>query len=83
MATAEKTYKGKRRINLSPAREDFYFIENLAKRDNMPVAKKTMELIKRALIIEEDEYFARIAEKRIAEKNATIDSEDFWKKCGL
>ncbi len=70
----------KQRINLSPALEDFQFIQTIAKRDNVPVAKKTMELVKFALMVEEDSYFSQLAESRLEQKSPLLSSEDFWEK---
>jgi len=69
---------GKKRINLSPAEEDFQFIQKIAKRDNVPVAKKTMELVRFALMVEENAYFSRLAEKRLDDGSEVISSDEFW-----
>lgn len=64
-----KTTQKKRRINLSPSEEDMKFIEFLAKRDNVPIARKTIDLVKNALEFEEDEYIIKLSEERV--KNDT------------
>lgn len=72
----------KRRINLSPEAQTFDFLKKIAKRDNMPIAKKTMQLIKRSLELEEDLYWGEIAEKRL-ENPKTISEDKFWNKVFL
>jgi hypothetical protein len=79
-SSAVKSKNTKKRINLSPEKKDFQFIEKIARRDNMPIAKKTMELLKLALSIEEDAYFSQLAEKRIQTPSQTLSSENFWEQ---
>lgn len=54
----------KHRINISLSDGVTAVLTKLAKRDQVPTATKTAELIQRALEIEEDDVFNAIAAKR-------------------
>ena len=58
----------KKRINITVNSELEKIIGLLAKRDNMPQATKTVELLKKAIEIEEDDVWNMIAEERMAER---------------
>lgn len=46
----------------------------------MSVSSKAVELIRLALEIEEDRYFAKIAEERDVKGVKYISHDDFWEK---
>ena len=71
--------KHKKRINLSVSDETNEVLEKLAKRDDVPVATKTLELLKEALIIAEDEVLDELAQERDIQKVKYIDHSDVWK----
>ena len=54
----------KKRINISVSNDIDRALMHLAKRDAVPAATKAAELIERALEIEEDEVWERIARAR-------------------
>lgn len=75
MATA------KTRINISVSKSTRDILRALAKRDELPVASKAVDLIEQALEIEEDRYFAAIAEQRLKEhKGRWLTHEEVWGK---
>lgn len=55
-------------------------LRSAAKRDKMSVSSKAVELIRLALEIEEDRYFAKIAEERDVKGVKYISHDDFWEK---
>jgi hypothetical protein len=70
----------KARINLSVPEDIRQLVVKLAKRDDVPVATKTLQLLKEALELEEDRVLSAIADTRI--KNATKwhSFDDVWKE---
>lgn len=70
----------KKRLNLTLSKDMAFYIEKLALRDEMPQAEKAVELIEKALEIEEDAYFAAIADKRAEETTGWMSHEEFWAK---
>lgn len=69
----------KTRINITPPETITFTLQFLAKRDDVPVATKANELIKRAIEIEEDEVFNKIAESRDVKLAKFIDHNNAWK----
>ena len=69
----------KKRINLSASEEVVELLENLARRDEVPVATKAIELIKRALQIEEDEILDTLADSRDTENSRYLSHKEAWK----
>lgn len=70
----------KRRINISLSKNTAVFLKKIALRDDVPEATKASELVEKAMEIEEDEYFAAIADARIKKKGKCISHEEFWAK---
>lgn len=70
----------KKRLNLTLSKDLAFYIEKLALRDDVPQAEKAVELIEKALEMEEDAYFAAIADKRVAETKGWMSHEEFWAK---
>ena len=69
----------KKRINLSASEEVVELLEKLARRDEVPVATKAIELIKRALQIEEDEILDTLADSRDTENSRYLSHKEAWK----
>ncbi|MBI2406502.1 MAG: hypothetical protein HYV25_02880 [Candidatus Harrisonbacteria bacterium] len=59
-----KTTAAKKRINLSVSGDVNAVIQKLARRDNVPTATKALELIKRAILTEEDDVLDLLARER-------------------
>ncbi|MEX0877998.1 MAG: hypothetical protein WDZ40_04045 [Candidatus Spechtbacterales bacterium] len=72
-------YKTKKRINLSVSEEMEKALSALAKRDDVPVATKTLELLKEALVVEEDIVLGEMAEKRDIKNVKYVKHENAWK----
>ncbi|RJQ33167.1 toxin-antitoxin system, antitoxin component [Candidatus Parcubacteria bacterium] len=69
----------KKRINISVSDDVNDALERLAKRDQEPVATKAADLLEMALEIEEDHYFAQVANDRLKGKVRWIpDSDTVW-----
>jgi len=70
----------KKRINVTLPDYTAVFLEKIALRDNVPQATKAAELLERAMEMEEDEFFSKLAEKRAASTKKFVSHEDFWSK---
>lgn len=53
-------------------------LKSLARRDDVPVATKTLELIKLALEMEEDFALGEIAKRRVAETKKWVSHQKAW-----
>lgn len=69
----------KKRINLSVPNDLDKSLQLLAKRDEMPVATKTLHLIRLAIEIDEDEELNVIAEERKSRGGKLVTHKDAWK----
>ena len=69
----------KHRINLSVPEELDKAINLLARRDDMPVASMTIDLLRRAIEIEEDEALLAVAQSREAKKVRFVSHARAWK----
>lgn len=70
----------KKRINISVSKEVEKMLSALSKRDQVPTATKATELLMRAIEIEEDEVWDKIASERLKQDNkCRISHEDAWK----
>ncbi|MFH1089020.1 MAG: hypothetical protein V1716_01185 [Candidatus Uhrbacteria bacterium] len=62
-------------INLTVPTKLNKLLFQLAKRDQMSVSAKTLELVKKAIEVEEDEMLIKIAKKRLKNKRPLIPFE--------
>ncbi len=69
----------KNRINLTVPADIEQTLIRFAKRDDTSVATTALELIRRALEIEEDAALLTIAEQRELKKTKTISHAQAWK----
>jgi hypothetical protein len=69
----------KPRINLTLPKELNTFLKLAAKRDEMPVATKVIELLHSALEMEEDEYWEQLAASRDTKDAKFVSHEEAWK----
>jgi hypothetical protein len=74
------TTKLKNRINISAPQPVRVALERLARRDDVPVATKTLELVKRALEQEEDFALAEIAKKREEMTTKWLGHKSAWRR---
>lgn len=70
----------KKRINISLSKETAVFLKKISLRDDVPQATKAAELLEKAMEIEEDEYFSKMAEERLKKNAGWISHEEFWSK---
>lgn len=69
----------KQRISLSPGARVLKTLERLARLRGEPVATVSLGLIERALELEEDVYFSRVADERIEANEARFSHRQAWK----
>lgn len=69
----------KHRINLTVPQNIDDLLQNLATRDHLSVSTKTLDLIKKALEIEEDETLLSIALAREKKSSKFISHAKAWK----
>ncbi|TSD00498.1 MAG: hypothetical protein Greene101449_108 [Candidatus Peregrinibacteria bacterium Greene1014_49] len=70
----------KKRLNITLPKEARVYLKKLAIKDQVPEATKAAELLQMALEIEEDAYFAHVAEERLKKGGKFISHEEFWSK---
>lgn len=68
----------KHRINISLSDEMTTVLTKLARRDQIPTATKTAQMLQLALEIEEDDYFDTIAKTRDTKHTRFIRHEQAW-----
>ncbi len=68
----------KKRINITLPKHVALFLKQIALRDDVPEATKARELIEKALLIEEDEFFSRLADERVKNNAGFVSHEEFW-----
>ena len=68
-----------RRLNITLPPELDWAISKIAKRDGVPDATKAVELLRNALLVEEDSVWARLAEERYKIKSKHISHKEAWK----
>ena len=70
----------KTRINISLPSEIEEILSLLAKRDEVPVATKALELLKEALELEEDKLDSAIFEARMKNVKKWYSHQEVWNK---
>lgn len=68
----------KKRLNITLSPELEWAIAKVAKRDKVPTSAKAAELITRALLIDEDSVWDKLALSRYAEKSKHISHKKAW-----
>lgn len=68
----------KKRINVTLSDDMEAVLERLAKRDEVPVATKAIQLIKIAVEIDEDDILNEIAEERDTRKVKFVSHDKAW-----
>ena len=69
----------KQRMNLSVPPEVGLLIQKLAEREHVPVATKAMDLLRRALELDEDDVLQFIAEARERRSRRFVSHQVAWK----
>lgn len=68
----------KKRINISVPEDTEAILTLLAKRDDVPVATKAVQLLEMAIEIDEDEVWEQIATERDTPDAEFISHEEMW-----
>lgn len=68
----------KKRVNITLPADIEEALEILARRDNIPVATKAVQLLHIAIAIDEDEVFDAIAARRDTKKSHFVSHEKAW-----
>jgi hypothetical protein len=68
----------KKRINLTVEDDVFDALNKIAKQEKTSVASISHLLLEKALELQEDFYFSRVAEERIAKKFKRLSHKDIW-----
>ena len=69
----------KKRINISVSEDMNRILNKLARRDNVPVATKTSELLKEVIEIEEDVIWEKLVEVRDTKNAKYLSHKKAWK----
>ena len=69
----------KQRINLTVPRDVGQALERLAHRDDISVSSKTLDLVRRALELEEDIVLQEVAEKRDRKGVRFVSHKSAWR----
>ena len=69
----------KTRINISAPKPVLTALRSLARRDDVPLAAKTLELVKRALEMEEDFMLGEIARSRELATTKWFSHKNAWR----
>lgn len=69
----------KHRINLTIDDDVYQVLINISNNENKPLSRISYDLIKRAIELEEDKYFSRIADDRLCKKQKKISHLKAWK----
>jgi hypothetical protein len=67
------------RVNITLDKQHLGMLSTLAARDKKSVSATARDLVLKALELEEDLYFSRLAEKREAETKKWLSHDDVWK----
>ncbi len=68
----------KKRVNITIEDEVFESLNKIAKKQNSSVASVSNFLLEKALELQEDFYFSRVGEARIAKKFKRLSHRDVW-----
>jgi predicted DNA-binding protein len=70
----------KKRLNITLPKHIAVYLKMIAMRDDVPQATKAAELLEKALEIEEDAFFSRLADERVRKNKKFISHKEFWSK---
>lgn len=68
----------KKRLNITLSKNVAIYLEKISLRDEMSQSSKALELLEKALEMEEDEYFSKIADERVCEGGKYLSHEEVW-----
>lgn len=70
----------KKRLNITLPKETHIYLKQLALKEHVPEATKAAELLQKALEIEEDAYFSKIADLRAKKSGGSLSHKAFWSR---
>lgn len=73
----------KKRVNVTLTKPMYTALSQLAKRDDVPFATKTAQLLEEALELEEDTAWERLARQRMSTPISPLSHKEVWAKYGL
>jgi len=68
----------KKRINLTVEDDLFESLNKIAKKEKTSVASISHLLLEKALELQEDFYFSKVGEERLAKKSKKLSHEEIW-----
>lgn len=68
----------KKRINLTVEDGVFESLKKIARKEKTSVASISHLLLEKALELQEDFYFSRVGEERLAKTSKRLSHEDIW-----
>jgi uncharacterized protein YdaU (DUF1376 family) len=69
----------KHRISISPDEALYAALSVLSKRRKRAVSAVALDLVTKAIELEEDLHFSRVADERLAAKEKLVDHERAWR----
>ena len=69
----------KKRINLTVDHKTYLTLKSLSGKRQQKISTLGLHLIQQALDLQEDIYFSKIADKRLAQKQKRISHDKIWK----
>ena len=73
----------KKRVNVTLTKEVEEILNALAKRDEVPMSQKALQLLKTAIEIEEDKLLYDLMRSRDKKNTKYISHDKFWAKYGV
>lgn len=80
MDSAMLGYMKKIHLSLDLPKDVSTYMKMSADNDRMSLEEKAVDLLRKGLEMEEDEYFSKMAEERIKEGGEHTSHEEVWKK---
>jgi len=69
----------KKRINITVDDELFDALESLSNKKRKSISGTSLDLIEKAIELEEDSYFSRVADERLSKSQKRIPHSKAWK----
>lgn len=69
----------KQRLNVTLPKHIAIYLKKISLRDDVSQSRKALELIEKALEIEEDEYLSKLADERVRKGGKYLSHEQVWK----
>ncbi len=69
----------KRRVSISPDDHLYAALSVLARRQKRALSSVALDLVRKAIELEEDAYFSRIADERLSQKERAVGHDEAWR----